>query len=59
MANDKEFKQLEQILKNRKKYVIRKDATSREIDAVNGTLKQLYDAFATLLDDLKKQGIIL
>lgn len=59
MASEKTIKELEQILKNRKKYVIRKDANSRNLDAVNGSLKQLYDVVGTLLEDLKKQGIIL
>ena len=40
---EKEQKQLEQILKHRKKYVLRKDSTRRSLDVNKDTIKDLYD----------------
>jgi len=57
LANDR-LQELEQILANRQKYVIKTDTNKRDLDAVNGTLKGLANVVATLINDLKKQGIL-
>ncbi len=40
------------------KYVIKTDENKRDLDAVNGTLQGLAVVVATLINDLKKQGIL-
>jgi len=54
LENDNTLKELEQILKHRKKYIVKKDATRRNLDAVNGTLKELAEFVATMAEDMNK-----
>lgn len=62
MANgkisDNTLKQLEQILAKRQKYIVKNNKNKRDIDAINGTLGDVLHVLATLLDDLRKQGIV-
>ena len=58
MANDNTIQELEQILKHRQRYLVKTDAKKRDLDAVNGTLQELAVFTATLVNDLKKQGIL-
>jgi len=53
---EKEQKQLEQILKHRKKYVLRKDSTRRSLDVNKDTIKDLYDFVATIAEDMNKMN---
>jgi len=43
---------------NGQKYVIKTDKIRRNLDAVNGTAQQTASVLATLIDDLKKAGIL-
>ena len=58
MLRENTLKQLEQIIAKKKKYVVKTDSIKRDLDAVNGTLKELAIVVATLINDLKKQGIL-
>ncbi len=58
MANDNTLKELEQILANKQKYVIKTDANKRDLDAVSPTIANNAKVLATLISDLKKQGIL-
>jgi len=58
LENDNTLKQLEQIIAKREKYVVKTDANKRDLDAVNGTLQELATVVATLINDLKKQGVL-
>ena len=40
------------------KYVIKTDENKRNLDAINGTLQELYVFVATMAKDLQKQGIL-
>ena len=57
MENDS-IKELEQILANRQKYIVKTDKIKRDLDVVNGTLADLLTYVATLTNDLKKQRIL-
>ncbi len=56
--NDNLEKQLEQIIKNAKKYVVRGDVNKRNLDAANPTTADNANVLATLISDLKKQRIL-
>ena len=56
--NDNLEKQLEQIIKNAKKYVIRGDVSKRNLDATNPTTADNANVLATLISDLKRQRIL-
>jgi hypothetical protein len=58
MASDSTLKQLEQILAKRERYVVKADQSKRDLDAINGTVADLGIVLATLINDLKKQGIL-
>jgi hypothetical protein len=58
VANDSTLKQLEQILAKRQKYQVKTGRTKRDLDSVDGTLQELANVVATLINDLKKQGIL-
>jgi len=49
---------LEQIIKNRKLYQVRKNKTVRFLNVDNASLGDVKDVLATLLVDLKEQRII-
>jgi len=51
-------KQLEQIIANRQRYIVKTNKQKRDINTTNITLEQLADTLATLVNDLKKQGIL-
>ncbi|MCK5018983.1 MAG: hypothetical protein KAS32_18125 [Candidatus Peribacteraceae bacterium] len=57
-VSDNTLNQLEQILKNRRRYIIKTDKNKRDLNAVDGTLQELAVFTATLVSDLKKQGIL-
>jgi len=52
------LQELEQILANREKYVVKTDASKRDLDAVNPTTADNAKVLATLINTLKKQGIL-
>ena len=58
MDNNTTLKQLEQILAKREKYLTKTDSQRRDLDAVNGTAGEVAVVLATLISDLKKQGIL-
>ena len=58
MTNNSTLRQLEQILAKRQKYVIKSDKSRRDYDAVNATLIETNTTLATLIQDLKKQGVL-
>ncbi len=58
MANDNIIEELEQILKNAKKYVVRGDMNKRDLDAANPTTADIANVLVTLISDLKKQKIL-
>jgi len=57
LENDR-LQELEQILANRQKYVVKKDKNKRDLDSVGGTLGDALNVLGTLINDLKKQGIL-
>jgi len=57
-VTDNTLKELEQIIKHRKPYQIRRTATKRNLDVDNATIGDVADFLLTLVGDLKKQGIL-
>ena len=57
MASDNTLKQLEQILKNRQIYRVRRFKNKRDLDIDNATVGDIFDLVGTLITDLRKQGI--
>jgi hypothetical protein len=52
-------KQLEQIYAQRQNYVAKNyKKDKRDLDVINGTLADALSLLATLIKDLKKQGIL-
>ena len=52
------LKQLEQILAKRERYVVRTDKRERRDLGANPTADNIAEVLATLIKDLKKQGIL-
>ena len=40
------------------KYIVKTDESRRNLDAINGTVQELAVFVATLVSDLKKQGVL-
>ncbi len=57
-VSDNTIKQLEQILKNKNKYQVKRSKNKRDIDAGNATVGDVANVLGTLIDDLRKQGIL-
>ena len=58
MTDDNTLQELEQIIKNKKPYQIKKNKTTRHLDIDNATIGDVADVLATLITDLKQQRII-
>jgi hypothetical protein len=58
MAKESTIKQLEQILAKRQKYTVKTEGERRDLDAVNGVVGDIIKVLGTLINDLKKQGIL-
>lgn len=57
-VSDNTIKQLEQILKNKKSYQVKRFKNKRDLDADKATLQDVKDLIGTLIGDLRKQGIL-
>ena len=57
MGNDNTLKELEQRLKKRKLYQIKRSRNKRNIDVDNATVGDVADVLATVITDLKEIGI--
>lgn len=58
MAENNRIKELEQILKNKQKYQVKRFKNKRDLDVDNATLADALDLLGTLITDLTKQGIL-
>ncbi len=58
MPNENTIQELEQIIKNRKIYRVKRSKTKRDLDIDNATIGDIFDLVGTLIDDLRKQRIL-
>ena len=58
MPDSNTVKELEQIIKNRRKYQVTRFKNRRDLDTGSATLADTLDLLGTLIADLKKQRIL-
>ena len=58
MPESNTVKELEQIIKNKRKYQVRRSKNKRDLDIDNATIGDIFDLVGTLIDDLRKQRIL-
>ncbi len=58
MPESNTVKELEQIIKNRKKYQVKRFKNKRDLDIDNATIGDIFDLVGTLITDLRRQGIL-